>query len=41
MIVIDADAHVEESPATFDDAYLDPAFRKRKPQVVNSEGRLY
>ena len=41
MIVIDADAHVEESPATFSDAYLDPAFRKRKPQVVNSEGRLY
>ncbi|MDE0214041.1 MAG: hypothetical protein OXN22_08200, partial [Deltaproteobacteria bacterium] len=41
MIVIDADAHVEESPATFADAYLDPAFRKRRPQVVNSEGRLY
>ena len=41
MIVIDADAHVEESPATFSDAYLDPAFRKRRPQVVNSEGRLY
>ena len=41
MIVIDADAHVEESPATFSDSYLDPAFRKRRPEVVNSEGRLY
>ena len=36
MMVIDADAHVEESPATFSDKYLDPAFRDRKPQVVRS-----
>ena len=41
MMVIDADAHVEESPATFSDAYLDPAFRTRRPQVVRSDGRLY
>ena len=41
MMVIDADAHVEESPATFSDKYLDPAFRDRRPQVVRSDGRLY
>ena len=27
MRYIDADGHVEENPATFDDKYLDPAFR--------------
>ncbi len=26
MSYIDADGHVEESPATFSDGYLDPAF---------------
>ena len=34
MYILDADAHVEESPATFSDDYLDPAFRDRRPQVV-------
>ncbi|HWP27981.1 MAG TPA: amidohydrolase family protein [Chloroflexota bacterium] len=34
MFVLDADAHVEESPATFADAYLEPAYRDRRPQVV-------
>jgi len=34
LLVIDADAHVEESPATFADPYLDPAFRERRPRVV-------
>ena len=41
MVVIDADAHVEESQTTFSDKYLDPAFRARRPRVVRSEGRLY
>jgi predicted TIM-barrel fold metal-dependent hydrolase len=34
MFVLDADAHVEESPATFADAYLAPAYRARRPQVA-------
>ena len=34
MYVLDADAHVEESEATFADAYLEPAYRDRRPQVV-------
>ncbi len=33
----DADAHVEESPETFADAYLDPEYRARRPQVVMLE----
>ncbi|MBI3076239.1 MAG: amidohydrolase [Deltaproteobacteria bacterium] len=41
MVIIDADAHVEECPATFSDKYLDPLFRSRRPQVVQSDGRLY
>jgi predicted TIM-barrel fold metal-dependent hydrolase len=40
-IVIDADAHVEESERTFADAYLDPAFRARRPQVVGTDGFAY
>ena len=39
MPVIDADAHVAESPATFSDKYLDPAYRSRRPQVVDYGGR--
>lgn len=39
MNAFDADAHVEESPATFSDAFLDPAFRDRRPQVVMLEGQ--
>ncbi len=39
MSVIDADAHVAESPVTFDDKYLDPAYRARRPQVVDYGGR--
>src|SRR5438093_5468246 len=35
----DADAHVEESPETFADAYLDPEYRERRPQVVALEGQ--
>ena len=34
MRYIDADGHVEENPATFDDKYLDPAFRPVRPRVV-------
>lgn len=34
MRLIDADGHVEESPATFSDKYLAPAFRSQRPQVV-------
>ncbi|HLK15783.1 MAG TPA: amidohydrolase family protein, partial [Fimbriimonadaceae bacterium] len=36
--VFDADAHVEESPETFADNYLDPEYRQRRPQVVLLEG---
>ena len=39
MRVIDADGHVNEHPMTFDDRYLDPAFRARRPVIVTSEGR--
>ncbi len=39
MRVIDADGHVNEHPATFDDRYLDPAFRSRRPVIVTSEER--
>lgn len=38
MQAFDADAHVEESPATFSDAFLDPEYRSRRPQVVVLEG---
>ena len=33
-----ADGHVEESPATFDDKYLDPGFRAQRPRVVGVDG---
>ena len=39
MQVIDADGHVNEHPATFDDRYLDPGFRSRRPVIVTSEER--
>ncbi len=39
MRVIDADGHVNEHPATFDDRYLDPPFRSRRPVIVTSEER--
>ena len=39
MRVIDADGHVNEHPATFDDRYLDPGFRSRRPVIVTSEER--
>ena len=38
MRVIDADGHVNECPATFDDKYLDPAFRSRRPAIVGLGG---
>ena len=41
MQVIDADGHVNECPATFDDKYLDPAFRSRRPAIVGSGGLFY
>ncbi|HXG49968.1 MAG TPA: amidohydrolase family protein [candidate division Zixibacteria bacterium] len=41
MRYIDADGHVEESPSTFDDKYLDPAFRSRRPRVVSVNGLIY
>jgi predicted TIM-barrel fold metal-dependent hydrolase len=41
MRVIDADGHVEENPATFSDAYLDPRFRPLRPQVVGVDGNAY
>lgn len=41
MRYVDADGHVEESPATFDDKYLDPAFRAQRPRVVGMDGMVY
>src|SRR5262249_13653556 len=39
--LIDADGHLEESPATFSDAYLDPVYRNERPKVVNIDGMIY
>jgi predicted TIM-barrel fold metal-dependent hydrolase len=41
MRYIDADGHLEESPATFGDAYLDPTFRGQRPRVVGVDGMVY
>ncbi len=41
MRYIDADGHVEENPATFDDKYLDPAFRPVRPRVVRDNELVY
>ncbi|MFB3122216.1 MAG: hypothetical protein ACE10H_08535, partial [Candidatus Binatia bacterium] len=41
MRVIDADGHVEESPVTFSDEYLDPAFRSQRPRVIGINGMVY
>ena len=41
MRYVDADGHLEESPATFSDAYLDPAFRAQRPRVVGVDGMAY
>ncbi len=41
LVVIDADAHVEEHELTFSDKYLDPAFRAQRPQVVGMDGLAY
>ncbi len=41
MRVIDADGHVEENPATFSDAYFDPAFRSQRPRVIGMDGLAY
>jgi len=41
MQVVDADGHVEENPATFDDKYLDPKFRVQRPRVVGVDGMAY
>ncbi|HWP57240.1 MAG TPA: amidohydrolase family protein [Candidatus Acidoferrales bacterium] len=41
MKVVDADGHVEESPATFSDAYLEPRFRSERPRVIGIDGNAY
>jgi predicted TIM-barrel fold metal-dependent hydrolase len=41
MPVIDADAHVEESPAAFADPYWDAAFADRRPQVIQASESAY
>jgi uncharacterized protein len=41
MRLIDSDGHLEESPATFADAYLDPKYRSERPRVVNIDGMIY
>ena len=37
VIAWDADGHVDEWEGTFADAYLEPAFRDRRPTVVNAD----
>jgi predicted TIM-barrel fold metal-dependent hydrolase len=39
--IYDSDAHISEPEDIFTDAYLDPAFRARRPQVVGIEGRAH
>src|SRR5437016_929333 len=39
MRAYDADAHVEESPETFSDAYFDPEYRDRRPRVIELPGQ--
>ncbi len=41
MRIIDADGHVEENPATFSDAYFDPALRADRPRVIGMDGLAY
>src|SRR5258705_12323700 len=41
MRLISADAHLEESPATFADDYLDPGYRLQRLKVVNMDGMIY
>jgi predicted TIM-barrel fold metal-dependent hydrolase len=41
MRYVDADGHVEESLATFDDKYLAPTFRAQRPRVVGVDGMVY
>lgn len=41
MPVIDADAHVEESPATFADPYWDPRLADRRPQAIKAREGAY
>ena len=41
LAVIDADGHVEEHELTFSDKYLEPAFRRQRPQVVGTDGLAY
>ncbi len=41
MRIFDADGHVEESPVTFSDEYLDPAFRSQQPRVIEINGMIY
>ena len=41
MRIFDVDGHVEESPVTFSDDYLDPVFRSQRPQVVGMDGMVY
>ena len=41
MPLIDADGHLEESPATFADEYFDPNYRSQRPKVINVDGMVY
>lgn len=41
MRYVDVDGHVEESPETFSDQYLDPAFRPQRPRVIGMDGLAY
>ena len=41
MPLIDADGHLEESPATFADEYFDPNYRSQRPKVINVDGMIY
>lgn len=41
MLCIDADAHVTEPEEAFAPKYFDPAYRDRRPKIVEPEGDLY
>jgi hypothetical protein len=41
LLVIDADAHVMEPEDAFAARYFDPAFRERRPRIVEKDGDFY
>ncbi len=41
MLVIDADAHVMEPEEAFAERYFEPAYRDRRPRIVQKDAELY